>query len=189
MRRAGLIDVTGRAAILGWLAFSIAFAMKLDGDMFQRMGAAGVAIAVAYFAFVRHAQPYPFGLHERLYWLTRTLDLHRRGLNTALSNSTVIAAVWKRQCEERGEEVPQPISELAAVLEHAVDVSEQEKAFSVSDAEKSFRETVNNSNSADELVSSVKFRSDTVQMVVVVVATLQWGFGDLLFPKICEAAC
>jgi hypothetical protein len=65
-------------------------------------------------------------------------------------------------------------------LEHAVGVAEQEKEFSEKDADERFSEVMISLNSADELVSTVKFRSDVVQMSVVFLATLQWGFGDLL---------
>jgi hypothetical protein len=192
MGKAVFIDVCGLGAILLWICISILQAYWGNGPMFERLGAFGTATAVGYFALIRHSLPYPVGLHERLFWLQKTTNLQADSILIALNNGTRLAAILKSHIEQTGGIPDQVISNLAAIgqVKHEL-VKSMERAdasgasmIETWDAKASW--LMSQSLLADKVVSEVATRSGNLQAIVLVVATIQWGFGSLLFAEVSK---
>jgi hypothetical protein len=179
MSRDAVIDAIGLAAIALWLGLSAWYCLAGNGPMFARLGALGTASAVGYFAAIKHSTTYPFGLRERLHLLNSRLNLQYQGTNQALVNTTLLASSIAFSMREEGKNVPAPIAMLGSneLIAHAAAYASPP----IEQWDANNWELEKEGMEADTLVSQVHFRSGLFQAVVVVIATLQWGFGDLLF--------
>ncbi len=180
-------DFFGMVGIAAWLGFSGFFAVTGNGDFFQRMGAFGVAVAILYFAFVRHASPTPVQLIRDQQWNRKMFNLHRRDIHLSLQNTSVLAASIENKWKNEGKEIPQAIASLAVPILDG-DVPKNHEIDWVSTETKS-REVAEQMTSASNQVEKQKRFSQMFEIWVVVFATIQWGFGDLLFFASCEASC
>jgi len=187
MKSTTVIDSLGWAGIAAWVGVSGYCAVTGNGDFFQRMGAFGVAAAVLYFAFVRHGFPQPFqGIRDQ-HWNRKMFNLHSQHIQLSLQNTSVLAASIKIKLKNEGKETPSAISALAApVLDGSVSYNHEiDWANTVVKSE----EVAEKMTSARNQAAKQKRYWQMFEIWVVVFATIQWGFGDLLFSASCEAPC
>ncbi|TCM83408.1 hypothetical protein EV216_11464 [Rhodovulum steppense] len=171
----------GVAGLSVWLILSGFAANAGDGALFRRWGALGVAVVVAYFAAARlfQSQPAPPGYHESSEINTRNFILTGRLAHMALWQCSLIAACIKIDNDRQGVPTPTPIEALARPLLSGAPSPEQFSADT--DLENRLAANLADKLAADAVVARVDCRIEITQAVAIVVATLQWGFGDLLF--------
>lgn len=176
MERDKIVDALGLGACALWLGLSAAAIWHGDAQMFARLGALGTAAAVGYFAMIKHSLPYPVGLHDKLHIVNARLNDEAEAVRVSLQNTTLLALGLRDLHEKTKNPVPGYVSELAdeRLIEHAKKCG----PFPVEQWETKGAQLVEASKAADELVTHVAFRAGKLQALVVVVATLQWGFGD-----------
>jgi hypothetical protein len=176
-----IVDVFGLGAILVWFLLSAHFVYLLNEDLFQRMGAFGVAAAISYYGFVElyRLPPVPYGLNERLIWISKTLDVISKSVSTALSNNTVIAVCMKNRSENRGERTEEPIRVLANQIEHAITVGER-LAAEGDHVPQELEANLKMLEDANDIAKRERQSAHSRELFLGAIATLQWGFGDLL---------
>ncbi len=176
MAKAIVIDICGLGAICLWLLLSVLFAYWGNGPIFERLGALGTASAVGYFAFVRPSLPSPVGLHKRLTLLQGGLNQHAQALLFVNRNVTFVSDSVRVLFERSGNPTPPIVKELSdpSLLEHGANI-----ALPIDEWEKTGEKLLNQSLAADEGLMRLAFRSGNLQATVVVISTLQWGFGSL----------
>ena len=182
MWKSYVVDVLGLGAICFWIGISIYVWTDGDALMFQRLGALGTAIAAAYFAFVIQSPPYPVGLRERLSISNNQLNYQAEATRVALNNSTILAVSLKKGLQQNNQTVPASIAALSekTLVEHAARTG----PLPPEQWEMRGAELLGQGVSADTEVVRVAFLSGVFQAGVVVVSTLQWGFGDMLVNKL-----
>ena len=176
MERDKLVDVMGLTACLLWVAFSVVAFASGSEQMFARLGAIGTSVAVGCFVFIRHALPYPVGLHDKLNWMNARLNQVSEGTKVALTNSSILAVGLREVCVRTGSAVPEFIGILAD--EELLRAAAQAGPLPVGEWDAKSAELAKSSKNADEQVSALAFRTGKLQACIAVVATLQWGFGD-----------
>ncbi len=147
--------------------------------MFARLGAMGTAVAVDYFASISHALPYPVGLHEKLQRTSDQVNYQAEAVRVALDNNTLLTFAVKELFEQLSLNLPNAVSGLAdeKMLRHSAATGQ----FPLGEWEAANALNVQRGLAADALVTKVAFRAGRLQALIVVIATMQWGFGDLFF--------
>jgi hypothetical protein len=170
------VDVLGLSAICFWVGISIYYWSDGEALLFQRQGALGTAVAAVYFAFVIHSLPYPVGLRERLSIFNDQMNFQAEATRVALNNTTILAANLKKSLEQNNQTVPASVAALSAqtLFEHAA----KSGPLPLEQWELRGAELLGQGVSHDSEVVRVAFLSGVFQAAVVVVSTLQWGFGD-----------
>jgi len=164
MTRSDVVDWVGTALLLVWVLASVVFAVQGAPSAFQRMGAFGVAVAVGVFALVGHGYYFPKSIRERLHEHRRTTEIHARHIHGSHQKTASVAAELQRTRAELG----LPLSQSAnALSESALDQN-----FELGDHLRT---------QSDDLRAPDRDKTlaERREAWVVVVATLQWGFGDL----------
>jgi hypothetical protein len=178
-------DVLGLAGITAWVGFSGYFAAIGDGEFFQRMGSFGVAVGIIYFALVRHGTEFPLILRDRLKSLRRTQHLHTQHIEGAYRNAGLVA----HELANLRSELKLPKSDAASGLSAALVEGLKKEPLKAIELDSRFEKVDLAEEDAANLVALQKRFSQMFEVWVVVIATLQWGFGDLLFASVCEANC
>lgn len=173
-----IVDFLGRSVILAWLGLSAYFAWRGDGTRFQAVGVVGISAAITYFVMQRHSAPYPYGQLELALWRDKNTS---QAMDTALRAHAHIGLIARDLAKESlsaGREVPPAIAAFAAVpIEHTASIISR-------DPEREFplmHELSENQIRANDAVNLTRRRSEILQAIVVVLATLQSGLGSLLF--------
>ena len=179
MEPISIVDKIGLSGIAFWLIVSAYCVALGDGAMFARMGAVGTAVAVGYFAYIRHAFPYPVGLHQKLALVNESLNFQAQLAQDLYRTRTLLALDIKNSFIEKGEAVPPSISAFAE--NKIVELALNSPNFPLAGWEARNGELTHASLEADAEVSRVSFRAGKLQAWLVVVGTLQWGFGDIPF--------
>lgn len=184
MRNASVIDAVAWFFILLWLALSAYFCFIGHGDMFQRVGAIGIAVGVGYFAAVPLPLPHPTGTLERLSLQDGQLLEMARGIATSNANVVSLARAISNDRVISGQSVSESlraIAELPTASETALGNVGLFESFEVRRLE-----NLKVSESADRQVVKVGRNMMVFQAIVVVFGTLQSGFGSLFFNGTCK---
>jgi hypothetical protein len=182
MARADWTDVLGWSAILSWLAVSAYFAAIGHGEMFQRIGAVGICAGVGYFAMVRWpvAQP-PRALEISAYHQGQILALAESGAIVRNQIKALSKAVVVLNDKQRAE-TEETISLAAQVPSEDLGKYQARIAKQRDHLERLTQASLE----ADGTVASVNRSGVKLQAIVVIVATLQSGFGSLFFSNACD---
>jgi hypothetical protein len=146
------------AAFSVYVGGSVFFAINGYSIWFSRWGAFGTVVGVLYFAKQLNAMNGAL-LEERLQiiqsdfldWQKITLYQHLDALNSIQQPSEIDANILRTQ--ERVEHLENTTPEFSQVMSSQFDIT--------------------------QMVSRVEDRSLVRKLVIIVVSTLQWGFGDL----------
>lgn len=176
MNRGGIIDFVGFVVLLVWVGLSAFFAWSSNGDFFSRMGAAGAAYAVAYFALLRHGEIVPNTLVAQLREMRRMQNFHSENIHKSYRNSALVAVDLDKTRKEIGLEP----TLFGQSMKQAFALSSKNEDSSAASLDSKFLELDSATDTANARVKSVRQRSETLQAIVLVLSTLQWGFGDLL---------
>lgn len=184
MKSMNLLDLFWAIGLVAWFCVSIYCLVSGNSDLFPRMGAVLVAIAVGYFALMPALDPQPYGLPELTHIITKRINLNEAAAYTALDDVSILAASTKKALDDVNISYPNRIVELADLVNkkpaeqnHLARLEENtQKSHAVSLA----------SETAGKAVARQREQSQRVQAIMVVIGTLQWGFGDLLFKSLCE---
>ena len=177
MGRSYLVDGLAWFAILSWIGSSIYLAANGYPDMFQRFGAFGIVIGVIYYAVVPPPVVHPVGHIEAQAWRDKTAIEVFNGVAVANMNVSLLAASLQKKIEDEGKDAPQSIVALA------------KPARDLTVAGKSYPEPINRDSeidtnsadmdAADKNAASVERTRFLTQAILVVVGTLQSGFGSM----------
>ena len=180
--RAWLVDLCGWATILSWIALSVYFATMGDGESFQRIGALGISSGVFYFILQRHGNPAPYGLHQHNAQLQKQLLQNAKAIGVALANTAILAKAFVAQAEREQRDVAEPFRALSDV---ALEDIERALQNDTSSFEEEIDDIVSDQEIADWAVSRARRSGEILQAFVVIIGTLQTGFGDSLVNSIC----
>lgn len=174
------VDAIWVLSLSVWVSFSAWAIFSGDSETFQRFGSFGVACVVAYFAYVRVVQgaKAPENYHEMNNLTSKRISLNTQAVQSALSNTTAIAKVIKDEAAEAQRPINPAISILAGALPHAGKLRHESIKFNEQNARE--EEILVQSVGAEKAAHQASTSAEVVQAVVAVVATLLWGFGDLL---------
>jgi hypothetical protein len=179
MEREKKVDLFGGIGLAIWVALSLIAAWHLNGPWFARFGALGTAVAALYFSLIRHAVPYPVGLHEKLNLVNSNLNFQAEMIRTSLRNGTELAVGISSLFDKTGNPIPASIENLTT--QNCIQHSQQSVPFPLAEWEGKNAQLVEQSQAADHQVSEVAFKAGRLQALVIAIASIQWGFGDLLF--------
>ena len=177
MGRTYAIDMFGNALVLLWLGFSTYFAWAANGEYFQRMGAFGVASGVLYFAFVSHAPEFSSIIRSRFAGFRKMQNLHTQHIEGNYRNSGIIAYEVKKLRKELNLPGSSGVDAISATFVETL----AKEPIEAAKLDAQFEEIELNEERAAEQVERQRFFSNNYEVLIVVIATLQWGFGDLLF--------
>lgn len=176
MSHEAIIGALGFIAFLLWFGLSAAFAWHANGDFFSRIGAAGAAYAVAYFALIRHGEIVPNLLLGQMREMRRAQHLHAENIHESYRNSAFVAVDLGKTRKELG----LASTEFCESMKQVLMADAQKVPLDASALDEFFVEPYVVSDAANARVTQTRRRSDATQAVVLVLSTLQWGFGDLL---------
>ena len=182
MNRENVIDVFGWASIIAWLGFSAYFAWSENGDMFQRAGTLGIVAGVGYFAAVKWPATAPIGYHQSKTITQSQVISLAQGLAVANENTRILAAALAQMREREGKDVLEPIKALATLP--AADMQKYDARQRDQDAK--FDQLLAQAEDADRIADKVSRSGVRLQAIVVILGTLQSGFGSLLFNNSCN---
>jgi hypothetical protein len=143
-------------------------------EAFQNFGAIGVATAVAYFGLQRHATSYPVGNLETLMLLQRRLNLLEAAAQRQSARFAILVKALREQAKSAGND---PLLELIALDTVDLPYIEEGLRASPDQADARLFETTRKQLQAEEQVSLARSRAEKLQLLVVVLATLQSGLG------------
>ena len=169
-----LIDIVGVSAILFWFGLSIYFFSNGESTLFQSSGAIGVAAAIGYFALQRHSLPHPPGLLDRLNAIELNLNLVSVEQQRQNGRSAMLAYGVQSEFERLGCQVSPVIGSLANVDPNIVQKSVLMKFDDVEEKLKGFHQS---QVAADKFVRRTHWNAEVLQLLVVILATLQSGLG------------
>ena len=180
MGRYYLIDGLAWCAILCWLGFSILCAANGNAEMFQRLGALGIVFGVIYYAVLPPPVVHPAGLIESLSWRDKTTIVMANGVTAANANVSLLAALLKKVLEDEGKVAPESILALAKPTMDRVAQGQPYPPELNRDLE--IENNAADSTAADHEASRRERIRFITQATLVVVGTLQNGFGSLMVP-------
>lgn len=175
MGKAWFIDCLGWSGIFAWIGISIYSAVQGASDQFQASGSIGIAVAVGYFVMQRHANPIPTSVSQSIGILTRHNALNSDAIAKAFAQIALLAKALEFEAKKRGDSVSSTISELAKVpFDH---VSEQiQRDPHAYDHE--IEANTNDLIASSQRVASGLRKSEGLQAGVVILGTIQSGFGS-----------
>ena len=174
------IDTAALGLAALWLILSVYFISVGLGDYFQRMGSFGVALVIGYFGFVRifSSNPAPPKYHEMLHQQRRQFVQHATHIEQSYLNTSLLAAALEQEAGKEGKQVHLAISALAKPVRENAELGK--KSPKLSGFEKESEQIAKEGAIAEETIKNLANRHEALQAIVGVMATLQWGFGDLL---------
>ena len=172
-----VVDFIGWLAIFFWLAVSGFGFYVYDAALFQNAGCIGVAAAVAYFGLQRHAIPLSAGVREELTWMNARLNLLQAEILQINGRHAILARSLALESERSGKAE-------GSVFRALADIPSSDIAAAVSASPASANLALlgisRGQRGADMAVRDARRKSETVQLLVVVLATLQSGLGGYL---------
>jgi len=117
--------------------------------------------------------------------LRRTQHLHSQHIEGVYRNSGLVAHELARLRNE----LNLPKSDAANGLSAAFFENLKKEPLEATELEARFEEVDVAEEDAANLVARQRRFSQMFEVWIVVIATLQWGFGDLLFSSVCEVNC
>lgn len=175
--KVSLVDVFGLGAILAWGGLSIYSLLQGYEEVFQRLGTVGIAAGILYFAFVRHAPEFSNVVRERLISLRKRQHQNIQGIDNANRAIALLAFELKKVREDLG------LSERAALnrfVARTIQSMETQEPFSAAKTDAGYSSLDEQEENANKDVEFQRRFSQMFEVWVVVVATLQTGFGDYL---------
>lgn len=166
----------GASAFIVWFATSLTFYREANAEMFQRMGAFGVAAALLYFFTVKLPSPYAWSLHNQYVWTRRTADLALDSARSAHEKTNALAIYLYDEISLQRRSPPPGLERLAEDVADLLERGDNWENWEQKDQENLAADK--SVLVASEKMEKARRRSDLSQTVLVVVATLQWGFGD-----------
>ncbi len=162
-----------------WLAF------EGHWQAFQRLGAFGVAVAVAYYAAVRltFGALVGSGLRESLAQQQKTNCLHADQIFQNAQGIVAIGAALALEQKRAGIQVNAVYESYAAIADE-LGASSVEPSL-LAKHEKRIEKVKQEQLSADRMVAKAIRSTEIIQLFVLVLATLQWGFGDMMSGEAC----
>ena len=146
----------GPSVLLGvWVISTVALVVLEDACQFQRLGSLFVAIAVLLFAVTNTIQS-----KIRSEWQWRMIEL-------ASNKAILVSSERLLDVLNKLRLIPQDSTCLNELREHGIDPAEE--------SAKTF----------ENLLDKIQRKSVRLEALIVVLATLQWGYGDLLINSIC----
>lgn len=185
MGKAWVIDCLGWSGILAWIGLSIYSAHQGASDLFQAAGSIGIAVAVGYFVMKRHADPIPTSVSKSIGRLSKHNARNSDAIAKAFAQIALLAKAVEFEAKERGDRVSLTISELAKVpLDH---VSEQiQRDPNVYDHV--IEANTNDLIASSQQVASGLRKSEVLQASVVILGTIQSGFGPYILNAVQKGA-
>lgn len=174
MGRARTADITGWSLIAFWLLVSACAIGIGNWAFFQSAGALGICAGVIYFIVQRHADPYPHGAIESQTMQIRQVQTATDAALVANANVSLLAKILVEKAQASGETVS---SSLAALGSVPMEDIERQLASRVGDWTSRIDAVETQSLMANASVNAARRKSEIWQAVVVVVGTLQGGFG------------
>ena len=178
MAKSYLIDGLAWLVILSWIGFSVFFWNDGNPDMFQRFGALGIVSGVIYYAIFPPPVVHPIGMIEAQSWRDKTVIEIVNGTVSANMNVSILAASLQLLMEGEGKTASQSIVALA------------KPAKQLTEAGRSYPDPVNRDieiemiasdiTAADKNAARVERIRFITQAALVVIGTLQNGFGSLI---------
>jgi hypothetical protein len=189
IKRTQVLDFLGLVGLASWIALSLVTAFQINPDAFQRLGSFGVAVGVAYYGLssLYHSRPAPTGFHQWRTYNTLTMNEISRSVFTALSNTSILAHHAEVRDQELGRSTPEHIKLISSTLQHSINLAPKLEQES-SDLPTRLRKLEEDATAADNNVVVQAQRSHVIELVVVVLATLQWGYGDLVVHTLAGSA-
>jgi hypothetical protein len=178
MEKASLTDLIAWLAIALWLCGSAYMFAVANGDFFQRLGALGIVCGVIYYAVAPPPVVHPAGQIQSQLWRDKTSELVAHGNTVANENVSLLAASIQSLMERDGQSVPESIR---AIARPAIDRITKGQPYPSLESRHSERETIAAAIvSADVEASRVERIRAVTQAALVVIGTIQSGFGSLL---------
>lgn len=171
-------DLLAWAAITAWVSSSgYAYCMGND-DIFQRLGALGIVFGVLYYIASPPPSLHPLGAIKSGAATQKTILIASDAALNANTNVAILAASLCKMLESEGKDVPGSILALAQpVLRGSVVVGTQGLHGQFAS---NIEELATAQLAADTQAARVERIRAVTQAVLVVVGTLQSGFGSLL---------
>lgn len=178
------VDIFCWALILTWLVGSIYCGVIGETDLFQRLGSLGVAVAVLYFALQKHGVRVPPGFREANELTQKQIEFSNRVADATIAKTTLLAKALVHQAEQTGTVAYPKVIPLSRV---AFDEALLRAPFE--DFETKRNDVTKAQIDADKLVARNLRTSEMFQAIVVILGTIQWGFGDLLVCWMNDLEC
>ncbi|GHE86769.1 hypothetical protein GCM10016455_03050 [Aliiroseovarius zhejiangensis] len=143
----------------------------------------GIAVAVLYFVLQEHGTSAVPGQRDESTLTQKQILSLSEGIEVANAKNALLAKVLASQIRESGE-TPNPVIEELANVPHG----KSESAFN-RDLEATKRDldaVGEQQKNADAWVSRTLRASEVMQAAVVILGTLQTGFGDLIIERVCS---
>lgn len=175
MGKAVFKDIFLNALALSWIVASFWAFFGDDPDLFQRLGSWGVVVSVFYYLVIRPFAPVPDEIVKRFSSVNKHQNLNSQHIEGAYRNAALAAYELHKTRLELGLE-PLPFGDaMKDVLKERLDNEPIDyEGFNKKMDTLDERELAANATSR-----GLSYTREVFQQAMAIVATIQWGFGDL----------
>lgn len=168
------VDLLAWSGIIAWILASYFAFSAGNGVLFQAYGAFGISLGVAYFVIQRHAVPHPYGALENEQIDNKRLGQNESNIRLAQAQITLLAKALFIAAKSRNEPVSSIIEALAKPEKESIEKLLEVPSKEIEDRiENIFEER----KLANESVLKTRRAAEIVQATIVILGTLQSGFG------------